>query len=315
MAADPEALVTSMPNPALVVNDDGVIVAANDDAATLAGGPIVGLEVDQLVPDRARQRHVRLRSAFALAPDTRAMGLGRELIVRKLDGTEVPTEIALSRIETESGGMTLVLLVDIRERMARMAALEVRARTDALTGLANRATADDELARRMRARAPFCVMAVDVDGLRDANTRFGHPGGDAILKAFARRLRSVVREEDLVARMGGDEFVVIAGLTMDDAVRVASRMTGAGAEPVEVGGERVALTGSVGIAERRSGDSRASIVARADIALFAAKAAGRCAVAVIRDGNGSPVVVSQGASTLPADDAGRDAPAGRDPSS
>jgi len=218
------------------------------------------------------------------------MGTGRELVLAMLDGTEIPVEVALSPVTVDGRPGTLAIVVDSRERLATLAALEVRARTDALTGLDNRATAEEDLARRMRARAAFSLLAVDLDGLRNANARFGHPGGDQLIKAFARRLSSVVREEDLVARVGGDEFMVAVGTGWRDAVHVASRISGSGAPPIELRGERVGLTASVGIAERRSGESRVALVARADAALYAAKAAGRGAVAVDIDPGGEPVV-------------------------
>lgn len=291
--ADPAALVAALPNPALVVDDEGTIVVSNALADALAGGPLGGRSVDILLPEPLRGRHVRERRAFAQSEDVREMGRGRDLPFVALDGTEIPTEIGLSRIVTDAGPMTLAIVVDARERLARLAALETRARTDALTGLANRATADDELARRLRARARFCLLAIDLDGLRDANTRFGHAGGDEIIRAFAHRLRSILREEDLVARTGGDEFVVAVGAPLADAIRVGARITGARAAPVEIGGAPVPLTASVGIAERQTGDTQVLLAARADRALFAAKAAGRCAVAVLDEPDGTPRVVAE----------------------
>ncbi len=233
--ADPAALVAALPNPALVVDDEGMIVVSNALADALAGGPLGGRSVDILLPEPLRGRHVRERRAFAQSEDVREMGRGRDLPFVALDGTEIPTEIGLSRIVTDAGPMTLAIVVDARERLARLAALETRARTDALTGLANRATADDELARRLRARARFCLLAIDLDGLRDANTRFGHAGGDEIIRAFAHRLRSILREEDLVARTGGDEFVVAVGAPLADAIRVGAGSPGPGPLPSRSG--------------------------------------------------------------------------------
>ncbi|HVF33856.1 MAG TPA: diguanylate cyclase [Candidatus Saccharimonadia bacterium] len=179
-----------------------------------------------------------------------------------------------------------VVIVVATARAARyaereMQAARVVARTDPLTLLPNRSELDRGLATRIaRARElgdPLSVMFVDLDRFKSINDRFGHAAGDQCLAEVGRALRRHVRADDLLVRYGGEEFVlVLEGTTMARAAQVAEILRQAVSdEHIEFDGQRIALTTSIGVTDLRNGDGAGDLLARADAALYRAKAEGR----------------------------------------
>jgi diguanylate cyclase (GGDEF)-like protein len=120
------------------------------------------------------------------------------------------------------------LLVALRIE-ARHEGLRLMSERDALTGLGNRRLLNDrlhyEIARHRRHSRRFSVLALDLDGFKQVNDRFGHPAGDEILREVAKALQKAVRDQDTVVRMGGDEFCVLAPeIGWEDAERLAERL-------------------------------------------------------------------------------------------
>ncbi len=156
--------------------------------------------------------------------------------------------------------------------------LQYQARIDAVTGLPNRAALERELARSVaastRAGTPLAVAVIDLDHFKDVNDSSGHHAGDALLRRFADEWQRGIRPTDLLFRYGGDEFVLLLpGCALDEAAALVERLRAAAPGPC-----------SIGVVERRTGDTADSLVARADSALYAAKQAGRDQVATSGDG-------------------------------
>jgi len=204
-------------------------------------------------------------------------GQGSEIILRSGRHTVVRA------IETEWEGSParVVLLRDITERRRVEYELAFVSHHDQLTGLANRALLTDRLqntlARARRHDTPFSVLLLDLDRFQLINDTIGHGGGDALLKEAAARLFGAVRASDTVARIGGDEFVVVAEDCPDDdgartlALKVIDKLT----EPFMIGDQRFTISASVGIAFSRADDNPESLLRRADSAMFRAKHDGR----------------------------------------
>jgi diguanylate cyclase (GGDEF)-like protein len=161
------------------------------------------------------------------------------------------------------------------------AELRHTAGTDPLTGLPNRRAGAEELdrlvSRARRHEVPFALVLADIDHFKAINDTYGHAAGDEALVGIAGRLRAVCRRGDLLARWGGEELIV---LTEEDADGGAGALAGrlcstVAAAPLPVQGVDVAVTLSVGWTDWRRGDDRETLLARADRALYAAKAAGR----------------------------------------
>ena len=113
------AAVEAAPSGLLMIDGDGKIVLVNREVERLFGytrDELLGKSIEVLVPDRFRRRHPGFRAVFADDPQTRPMGVGRDLFGLHKDGTEVPVEIALNPIETEEGPFTLSSIVDISAR-------------------------------------------------------------------------------------------------------------------------------------------------------------------------------------------------------
>lgn len=168
----------------------------------------------------------------------------------------------------------------IQQRLAEIA------RVDALTGLPNRTELLDRLGEALlrcrRAGAAMACLYLDIDRFKEVNDTLGHAGGDAALIEFGRRLRQCVRDSDLVARLAGDEFVIVLeGLSKaDEAQRVALKIIESMATPFNLEGERWPVTTSVGVvvADATADDPRALLRA-ADEALYQAKRGGRNQIA------------------------------------
>jgi len=156
------------------------------------------------------------------------------------------------------------------------------AQIDNLTGLANRVGFEQRLAEAMadctRTGNGLAVMYIDIDHFKSINDTLGHAAGDAILLAFAARLRGSLRESDTVARLGGDEFVVVAAgpRDMPIATKLAEKVLRAIRRPFGLGGGKTrTVTVSIGLACYEGRGTAAELVARADAMLYKAKAGGR----------------------------------------
>lgn len=177
-----------------------------------------------------------------------------------------------------------VLTFDITRLKRAEAQLEREARFDPLTGVANRRQFDERLslaiARGRHQPVALALLFLDIDHLKPINDRHGHAAGDQLIRSFAQRLKARVREGDLVARIGGDEFVVLSEhLEASEAGRaaeeIASQMIQAMTEPVQLGELALQTGTSIGIAVALSPPHPEPLIAAADHALYAAKAAGR----------------------------------------
>ena len=189
--------------------------------------------------------------------------------------------ISLSQRSMPEGG-SVVIFEDITARKEAERAVARMARFDELTGLANRSAFGERmeecLADVRQRTARLAVHWVDLDRFKSVNDTLGHSVGDALLKAVAARLQSMVRESDVVARFGGDEFVILQSpiKRSDDAARVARRIMDVLAAPFHVEGHQLDIGASVGIAlAPRDGADADRLLKSADLALYRAKADGR----------------------------------------
>ncbi|MFM9057771.1 MAG: diguanylate cyclase domain-containing protein [Planctomycetaceae bacterium] len=236
----------------------------------------IGHDVTEfLAPSETRDRYDRDKSRV-----TAGQGVVSRVLVRTPAGT-CWAEVHMSPYRTPAGrieGMVALLrVVDTEVRMEED--LRRRASTDDLTGLLNRKEVLDRLAALVaRDSATVAVLWCDIDHFKSINDAFGHAGGDAVLAALAARVRGCLRSKaDLGGRLGGDELlVVLDGVhDLDAAIAAAEGLRRRAAEPIPFEQGAIAATLSIGVTLSRPGEGVDALLARADDAMYEAKAAGR----------------------------------------
>lgn len=175
------------------------------------------------------------------------------------------------------------IIIDITERKAAEEKIAQLARTDALTGLANRATFIERLrqsfAAARRGAGGFAVLYIDLDHFKDVNDTLGHPIGDALLREVADRLRNATRESDVIARLGGDEFAILQTELAEaaQASALAAKLNKLLAQPYAIAGNEInAIAASIGICPYSMNSAGPdAMLAQADLALYRSKEEGR----------------------------------------
>lgn len=197
------------------------------------------------------------------------------------------TVMALVRDAAGQPSHITAMLEDISDRKLVEADLVHRTLHDVLTELPNRQHFLDRLrqtrARRFSAGSGVAVVFMDMDGFKEVNDSLGHHAGDDLLLAVARRLKGAIRPTDMVARFGGDEFMVLAGEvdSETDATQLAWRLTNSLRAPFSIAGQTVTMTASMGVAYSADPEDGAEdILRKADAAMYMAKQQGRNRVAV-----------------------------------
>jgi len=239
-----------------------------------------------------------------------------EWVHMRPDGTEFPTDVLLTKVTRNNRALLYSTVRDITERKRADEQIARMARYDSLTGLVNRQlfveTLERRIARARRDNSSFAVLYLDLDHFKDVNDTLGHPVGDELLKAVAKRLTTNVRLADMVGRFGGDEFAVLlndmaepanaaavsdrilqaasppAGLPSNVATIAASiseKIVTALAQPTTIEANQIHSGATVGIAVYGPDSPDAeSMLAHADVALYRAKAEQRGSYRFFSDG-------------------------------
>ena len=233
-----QAVINAIPAPIFFKDAEGRYLGCNNAFEEFVGrtkSELIGKSVFELWDKNLAQVYYDADNALFKSGGEQIY----EAQVTGADGTvrDVMFHKAVFFEKCEREGGVIGAMLDISERKRTEAELLHRARTDELTGLENRHSLLDSLAnaikRAKRSNALLAALAVDLDNFKEVNDNHGHPAGDIVLKAVAERLRGAVRETDIIARSGGDEFIIIleALTTMADAARVAGSIVSAMAAP------------------------------------------------------------------------------------
>jgi diguanylate cyclase (GGDEF)-like protein len=184
----------------------------------------------------------------------------------------------------------IALVTDITERRVLEQRLAADARQDALTGVANRTALFESLTARLASGRVVAGLYIDLDGFKIVNDSFGHAAGDEVLRAVALRLCGAVRTGDVVARVGGDEFVVVTDTLRghDEALALGRRIRDALAQPVVYAGLQIAIGACVGITFASDCDPD-TLLSEADRALYRAKRAGGGRVELLENLSTAPL--------------------------
>lgn len=277
------AIVDSMADAVLTHGLDGVVLTWNPGAERLFGWSAeeaVGTHLRDLFA--AEQAPGDLETGIAVVAASQVIH-DLEVVGCRRDGSRVDVALTASPVLGEHGTVVAASVIarDVSERRRLQQELHHQATHDALTGLPNRALLEDRLehtlAAASRTKAPVAALFVDIDGFKTVNDAHGHLVGDALLQELARRLTSVTRPADTVARFGGDEFVIVCDDTDEAAAqRIAQRVAETCRPEVQVGALHLQVTASIGIAVSPPLEADGGQLVRcADAALYRAKADGR----------------------------------------
>jgi len=266
---------------------EGIVFVRNGriEGPNRALARMLGLTREALIGQRVEEILATRSDWDVVDQATRAAGLRgdaaiHEVMLRANDGRNVWCQLT-SRQAGDSGAYILVL-TDITSLKRREELAWHQANHDELTGLPNRRQLGEHARRQLsfalQKRRLAAVLVLDLDGFKEINDVFGHSYGDNLLKRVALRLSGVLRDYDVVARTGGDEFVVLLPEIEQPAVAmvVAEKLIAAASENVEDLGRSLRMHASVGIALfPGDGHDFDTLLAQADAAMYAAKAAGK----------------------------------------
>ncbi|ARJ66252.1 hypothetical protein WV31_11580 [Magnetospirillum sp. ME-1] len=283
-----ESLLEAVPNPLWWKDTEGRYLGYNGAFRELHGidsTEWIGRTMDATVnPDFAAASG---RADVEALKEQRRVQFEARLNVRLGEKLDVVVSKTVWQGRDHKAEGVIGVMLDITDRKRMEAELRRLATTDVLTGAFNRRhfmeLAGAELDRARRHQRPMVALMLDIDHFKRINDTFGHPVGDIAIKALAATCAHEIRHEDVLGRMGGEEFAIVLTETdQDGALLVAERLRLAIAAikiPTDQGD--VVFTASIGLAERLEGDSTIdAMLSRADMALYAAKRSGRNRVAV-----------------------------------
>jgi diguanylate cyclase (GGDEF)-like protein/PAS domain S-box-containing protein len=197
------------------------------------------------------------------------------------DGGTIATEVHARFIDLPDLGRVIVSVIqDVTEQVAVQEMIRHLAYHDTLTGLANRVMLDEQLHMAMAAADRHGdvvgVVFLDLDAFKPVNDTFGHAAGDFVLKTVAERLKQCVREYDTVARVGGDEFVVLFPRlrSREELASLGNKISDCIGETIDLDGRAVTITASVGLATHSHGEAPDELISRADHAMYRARIKG-----------------------------------------
>ena len=256
------------------VGPDGAFRDANAAACRL-----LGLEREQLL-------RLRVPDIDTQIDDTQWPQRWREMCehgslrfetsVRHQEGHEIPVDVSVSLVTSDETSFAHVCVDDLRERRAAERRIRQLLQFDELTGLPNRQLLYERLGTTLQTSAETAVLLLELDRFKRINDGLGPQIGDAVLREAAQRIAAAVRSIDLVARRGGDEFVIVMPTPSTPALHVAQALLDGIARPMWIEGHEIHITCSIGIATAPGdGDLPDTLVRRANAALHQAKRQGR----------------------------------------
>jgi len=269
----------------VVADESGIIETFNRAAEQIFGysaHEALGANVTILMSQETGRDHRQMMRSFAESPNSKAVGIGREVMAQRKDGTAFPAEISLSVCHLDDRRLFTAIIRDITERRSFEDHLAHFATHDTLTSLPNRHLFQSQLQMSLdKAKTNGQLVAVwfvDLDGFKMVNDVMGHSAGDELLVDAGLRLMETVKADDTVARFGGDEFVLIrnglrnaaeVGAAADEFLAYMSR-------PFTLRGREVALSSNLGISlYPQDAHSASDLVACAGAAMIVAKASGQ----------------------------------------
>jgi len=287
-------IVDAALNGIITINEHGIIQLFNPAACKMFGfeeQEAIGQNISMIVPPPDSDKHDDYIKRFITTEDTHIIGTAREVTAQHKNGSTFPVELFITARRIDGRWLFIGILHDISERKAMEARLTMLATTDGLTGVYNRNYFNNRLIqefKRARRSKPcrLSLLLMDVDYFKSVNDDYGHPCGDEMLIAIAKKAQDCARETDIVARYGGEEFAIILPDTDGvDALKLGERLRqSVKAMHIEYEGKIVSRTISIGIAclQDKTLTNEDLLLKQADQAMYQAKLEGRNRVVLNR---------------------------------
>jgi diguanylate cyclase (GGDEF)-like protein/PAS domain S-box-containing protein len=261
----------------IVFHKDGFITDANPPLLALLGHTLDEMVGRKTLEFIAPDHLAKVAAVIASGQET-----AYESVALHKDGTRIPVEFIVRTMVYRDERLRMTIVRDMRDREAARTRIEYLAHHDALTGLPNRVAFMEQLELALSAArlhgSRLALLFIDLDEFKRVNDSLGHLAGDELLQQVGARITGTLRATDLVARFGGDEFMVLLPGAVDDAELrdVARKLLAAVAQPVPIEGRQMRVTPSIGVAVfPRDGESAHDLIKNADAAMYQAKSRGR----------------------------------------
>lgn len=270
----------------ITITESGEIQGFNPAAEEVFGykqQEVLGKNVRMLMPEITQREYDTYINRYLYSGEGEILGVrGREVVAVRKNGKQFPMELSASEMMLKGQRYFVGIVRDVTERKQVERKITHLAHHDYLTGLPNRALFLDHLERALplarRGHYKVAILFLDLDGFKRVNDTMGHDAGDLLLKEVSARLKSIIRNSDTVARIGGDEFTFVLNNIGEDenASVVAQKIIHALSAPVDLKGRQCHIGGSIGISiypdDSKNFDT---LLTQADEAMYLAKQSGK----------------------------------------
>ena len=289
-----QSIISNVMDGIITINETGEIRGFNPAAEQIFGysqQEVIGSSLSMLMPEPDRSAHDSYLNKYLKTGQAKILGVrGREVTAVRKNGDAFPMEMSVSEMVLGGQRYFIGIVRDITERKQAEQKIAHLAHYDYLTDLPNRALLLDVLNHSIslakRNKHKVAVLFMDLDGFKQINDTLGHEAGDLLLIGVAQRIKKTIRESDTVARVGGDEFILVLD-NIDSAENsefVANKILVALSEPFDLMGQPGRVGGSIGISIfPNDSENPAQLVKQADEAMYLAKQGGKNTSRFYRD--------------------------------
>ena len=281
-----QSIISNVMDGIITINEAGVIQGFNPAAEQIFGysqQEVMGKNLSMLMPEPDRSAHDGYIQRYHQTDQARILGVrGREVTAMRKNGETFPMELSASEMMLGGSRYFIGIVRDITERKLAEQKIAHLAHYDYLTDLPNRALLLDVLNHSIslakRNTHKVAVLFIDLDGFKKVNDTLGHDAGDLLLKGVSQRIKETLRESDTVARMGGDEFILVLDNieSAENALFTANKILKALSEPFDLMGQPGRVGGSIGISIfPDDSEDPDQLVKQADEAMYLAKQSGK----------------------------------------
>lgn len=281
-----QAIIHNAMDGIITINEAGEILGFNPAAEQIFGyaqHEVLGKNLSMLMPEPYRSEHDSYIDRYIQTGQAKIIGVcGREVVATRKNSEQFPMELSASEMVLGGQRYFVGIVRDITERKQAEEKIAHLAHYDYLTDLPNRALFLDNLEHSVslakRNKFKVAVLFLDLDGFKKVNDTLGHDAGDMLLRGVSKRLKETIRGSDIVARVGGDEFIFVLNEIGSDenAALMANKIIVALSDPFEFKGQRCHVGGSIGISiyPDASTDPE-TLIKLADNAMYLAKQSGK----------------------------------------